>query len=106
MNRRSIIMTVLVVVAVHVVAITVYMVGADRAGEFLSAFMPAYSNDPASGPDESAYKPPAPIKINRFTPSIATPASKDSGKVEIYSWVDESGVRRFSKSRTDSDEKP
>jgi len=47
--------------------------------------------------------PPTPIKINKFTPSIVAPGAPDGDKVEIFSWVDESGVRRFSKSRSDID---
>ncbi len=103
MNRRSVIITVLVVALAHVMAFTVYRVGMDRVREFLITFIPVYSDHPAPGTEAVAYKPPTPIKINRFTPSIGTPTSKESNNVEIYSWVDESGVRRFSKSRTDFD---
>jgi len=100
MNRRSLIITVAVVVAVHAVAITLYLVRTDRLDAFLTALTPVPSNDRVT---ENAYTPPTPIKINKFTPSIIAPASSAGGKVEIFSWVDASGVRRFSKSRNDFD---
>lgn len=101
MNRRSIITTVGVVVAIHVLAIAAYLAGTDRRQAFLSALTPAYSETSSSEFREGAYKPPTPIKINKYTPSIVAPAPPDEGKVEIFSWVDESGIRRFSQSRSD-----
>lgn len=100
MNRRSLIIAVAVVAAVHVVAITLYLVRTDRLDAVLTALTPVHVVDRIA---ENAYAPPTPIKINKFTPSIVAPGSAAGDKVEIFSWVDESGVRRFSKSRNDFD---
>ncbi len=103
MNRRSIIITVLAVVTVHVIALTAYMAGTDRLQTLLTALTPVRSKALSSSVDAAVYKPPTPIKINKYTPSIVAKAPPDSDKVEIFSWVDESGVRRFSQSRNDFD---
>jgi len=101
MNRRSTIITVGVVVAVHVLAIAAYLAGTDRLQAFLAAMTPVYSETPSSESGEAAYQPPTPIKINKYTPSIVASTPPEVDKVEIFSWVDESGVRRFSQSRND-----
>jgi len=100
MNRRSLILTVAIVAAVHMVAITLYLVRTNRLDSVLTALTPVRMDDRAA---ENAYTPPAPIKINKFTPSIVARSATTGDKVEIFSWVDESGVRRFSKSRSDFD---
>lgn len=100
MHRRSVIITVAIVVAIHAVAITLYLVRTDRLDSVLTALTPVHMGDRAA---ENAYPPPTPIKINKFTPSIVAPGVSVGDKVEIFSWVDESGVRRFSKSRNDFD---
>jgi len=99
MHRRSIIITVLAVVSVHAIALTAYMAGTGRLQAFLTAFTPVVANTPAT----VAHKAPTPIKINKYTPSIVAQAPPEGDKVEIFSWVDESGVRRFSQSRNDFD---
>jgi hypothetical protein len=101
MNRRSIMITIVAVVAVHVLAIMAYMAGTERLQALLTALKPVYSENGPSRSGASVYRPPTPIKINKYTPSIVAAALKDGGKVEIYSWVDASGVRRFSQSRKD-----
>ena len=103
MSRRSIIITVLVVVAVHVIALAVYFAGGDRLQSFLKAVTPVRTDTLSQGVAQSAYRPPTPIKINKYTPSIIAPAQSEGDKVAIFSWVDESGVRRFSQSRNDFD---
>jgi len=100
MHRRSIINIVAVVVAIHVVAITFYLVRTDQLDAVLTALTPVYTDDRLA---ENTYTPPTPIKINKFTPSIVAPRTPTGDKVEIFSWVDESGARRFSKSRNDFD---
>ena len=99
MNRRSVIIPVLVVVVVHLIAITAYMAGTDRLQDFLTTLTPVASQTPSA----VAHKPPTPIKINKYTPSIVAQAPQAEDKVEIFSWVDESGTRRFSQSRNDFD---
>jgi len=86
-----------------VFAIAAYLAGTDRLQALLAALTPVYSKTSSSGSSEAAYKPPTPIKINKYTPSIVAPAMPEGDKVEIFSWVDESGVRRFSQSRNDFD---
>jgi hypothetical protein len=103
MSRRFIIITVGVVVAVHVLAIAAYLTGTDGLQAFLAAMTPVHSATPFSESGEAAYKPPTPIKINKYTPAIITQAPPGDDKVEIFSWVDESGIRRFSQSRNDFD---
>ena len=98
MRRRSIITTIGVVVVVHVLATTAYLAGTDRLQAFLTALTPVYTGAPSPEFVEGGYNPPTPIKINKFTPSIVAPAPPDEDKVEIFSWVDESGLRRFSQS--------
>lgn len=100
MNRRSVIMTVAVVVAVHAVAITLYLARTNQLDAVLTALTPVRMDDRTT---KNAYTPPTPIKINKFTPSIVAPRVPTGDKVEIFSWVDESGMRRFSKSRNDFD---
>ena len=99
MSRPSIITTLVVVFVIHVAAIALYMFDTERAKALLAAFVPV----PVEQSAPSAYKPPTPIKINRYTPSIIAPSAEKNDNVAIYSWVDESGVRRFSKSRSDFD---
>ncbi len=103
MNRRSIILTVLAVLVLHGVAAAVYTAGRDRVGVLLSAFIPRRTETRPPSPIKITNKPPVPIKINKYTPVIVTPEQPAGHLVEIYSWLDPSGVRRFSKSRTDFD---
>jgi len=103
MNRHSLIITILAVAAVHVIALAAYLAGTDRLQALLTAVTPVRSKTPSAHMDAAGYKPPVPIKINKFTPSIVAQAPPDSDQVEIFSWVDASGVRRFSQSRNDFD---
>lgn len=103
MNRQTTIITVLAVITVHMIALTAYLAGTGRLQTLLTALTPVRTKAPLSGPDATAYQPPTPIKINKYTPSIVAKAPPAGDTVEIFSWVDDSGVRRFSQSRNDFD---